>query len=674
MATNNLTYKILLQMQDQATGAVRVVERELGQLGMTANQVQEAVNRMANDITSGMSRAANGAGNAAGGMANGAAGAATRFNGLAMSVQQVAREMPSLAISMNTFFLAISNNLPIMADQIKIARQENAVLVASGQKAIPVWKQVAGAFFSWQTAMVAGVTVLSLYGTKMASAIGDMIGLTNATNGARLAEEQLDSVRKKGVQSAQEEIARLNLLYRASTDVTRSMDDRMKAASALQSQWPDTFKNLSQESILVGNASYAYGRLKDSLIAVATAKAALDKITENASKRIDLEAQRDQLTERIRAAQQLESEYAKGGQAGGASMYAQASIQAARYRMQLENVEKQIQAIDTANGKLEHSIDIGSYADSIGKSNASVSVRSVVKSDNTDLSTLGGIENRIRSLKEAQLSASSEQAVALEKEILLWQNKLDLMRAAIGMAARENPVNPYLSPTGTAQLTTQNRMSDKYGVLVPIRIDDKQLKQMNQWGEAKLRVFQNKDAFRPFAEGIGAMASAMSGFTSVVGEAAGAWISWGSNLLSVVSQAVPAIAAMMGMTAADTVTTKVNTNAHFANAVSKTLSANAGMGPFGWIAGIAAVASVIAAMLSVPKLAGGTVASAPMLAMIGEYPGAGSNPEIVAPSSMIRKIIREEGTAMGGEVKFRIEGDALVGILSKTTRKLERTR
>lgn len=672
MATNNLTYKILLQMQDQATGTVRVVERELGQLGLTARQVQDAVNRMANDITSGMSRAANGAGNAAGGMANGAAGATAKFNGLAMSVQQMAREMPSLAISINTFFLAISNNLPIMADQIKLARQENAALIASGQKAVPVWKQVAGAFFSWQTAMVAGVTVLSLYGTKMASAIGDMVGLTNATNGARLAEEQLDTARNQGVQSAQQEVSKLDLLYRAATDLTRSMEDRKKAAAALQSQWPDTFKSLSQESILVGNASDAYGKLKESLVAVATAKAALDKITENASKRIDLEAQRDQLTERIRAAQQLENKYAKGGQVGGSSMYAQASIQAARYRMQLESVEKQIQAIDTANQKLEQSIDMGSYTGSLHATSASA--RSGGKQDNRDLSTLGGIENRIRSLKDAQLSASSEQAVALEKEILLWEKKLDLMRAAIGMAARENPGTPYLSSDGTAQLTTQNRVSDKDGVLIPIRIDDKQLKKMNQWGEAKLRVFQNKDAFRPFTEGIGSMASAMSGFSSVVGEAAGAWISWGSNLLSVVSQAVPAIAAMMGMTAADTAATQVNTNAHFANAVSKTLSSNAGMGPFGWIAGIAAVAAVIAAMLSVPKLAGGTVASAPMLAMIGEYPGAGSNPEIVAPSSMIRKIIREEGTAMGGEVRFRIEGDALVGILSKKTRKRERTR
>lgn len=90
------------------------------------------------------------------------------FGMLQMSVQQVARELPSLAINLNTFFLAISNNLPMLADQIKIARDEYKALKQEGQAAVPVWKQIGKSLFSWQMILVGAVTALSLYGKEIA--------------------------------------------------------------------------------------------------------------------------------------------------------------------------------------------------------------------------------------------------------------------------------------------------------------------------------------------------------------------------------------------------------------------------------------------------------------------------------------------------------------------------
>lgn len=92
---------------------------------------------------------------------------ASAWNGLGMSVQQLARELPSLSMGFNTFFLAISNNLPILADEIKRARIEFQAMKAAGEKATPVWKQLAGAIFNWQTALVVGITVLSMYGKEI---------------------------------------------------------------------------------------------------------------------------------------------------------------------------------------------------------------------------------------------------------------------------------------------------------------------------------------------------------------------------------------------------------------------------------------------------------------------------------------------------------------------------
>lgn len=89
------------------------------------------------------------------------------YSGLGFQIQQVARELPSLAISPQMFILAISNNVPMLADEIKRARVENEALIASGQKGVPVWKQVLSSIFSWQTALVLGITLLTVYSKEV---------------------------------------------------------------------------------------------------------------------------------------------------------------------------------------------------------------------------------------------------------------------------------------------------------------------------------------------------------------------------------------------------------------------------------------------------------------------------------------------------------------------------
>lgn len=101
-------------------------------------------------------------------MPKGLPNATRQFNGLHMSIQQIAREMPSLAMGPQMFFLAISNNLPILADNIALARKEYDALIASGQKGVPVWKQIVKSLFSWQTALTTGIMLLVMYGKDIA--------------------------------------------------------------------------------------------------------------------------------------------------------------------------------------------------------------------------------------------------------------------------------------------------------------------------------------------------------------------------------------------------------------------------------------------------------------------------------------------------------------------------
>ena len=92
---------------------------------------------------------------------------ASGWNGLNVSIQQMVRELPSLSMGFNTFFLAISNNLPIFVDELKKASAEVAAMKAKGEKATPVWKQLIGGFLNWQTALIVGITLLTQYGDKI---------------------------------------------------------------------------------------------------------------------------------------------------------------------------------------------------------------------------------------------------------------------------------------------------------------------------------------------------------------------------------------------------------------------------------------------------------------------------------------------------------------------------
>lgn len=103
-----------------------------------------------------------------------AAAARPHWNGLGNSINQLTRELPAFTYSAQTGFLALSNNIPILADQVGMLRRQNADLVASGQKGIPIWKQLAKGLFSWNTALSLGVTLITIYGDKIFKFIGNL--------------------------------------------------------------------------------------------------------------------------------------------------------------------------------------------------------------------------------------------------------------------------------------------------------------------------------------------------------------------------------------------------------------------------------------------------------------------------------------------------------------------
>lgn len=217
----------------------------------------------------------------------GATQAGRQYNGLHMSVQQIARELPAATMGLNMFFLAISNNLPVLTDEIKRAKAANEELKASGQSTVPVWRQLISSIFSWQTALMVAITVLSMYGKDIVSWVGSLFKSKDALEETRREQEKLNKSMADARTSAAKETAGLRVLYAMTQNANASMRDRTAAVKELQSQYPAYFGSLSQEAILAGNASAAYRQLTQDIMSAAYARAYQERLEDLASKNVD---------------------------------------------------------------------------------------------------------------------------------------------------------------------------------------------------------------------------------------------------------------------------------------------------------------------------------------------------------------------------------------------------
>jgi len=165
-----------------------------------------------------------------------------KFNMLNMQIQQVARELPSLAMGPQMFFLAISNNLPMLTDEITKAKNEYNALTAAGQKATPVWKQVVSGVLSWQTALVVGITLLVTYGKEVGNWMKSLAGAKKMI--ADTVETNADFNKAMA-----ETGAKLIASYRE-----------------LQQKWKDLEGDLSKQKQFIGENQDAFKKLEVSVL------------------------------------------------------------------------------------------------------------------------------------------------------------------------------------------------------------------------------------------------------------------------------------------------------------------------------------------------------------------------------------------------------------------------
>ena len=286
--------------------------------------------------------------------------------GLNLAMMQVVRELPSLTMGADMFFLAISNNLPILADNIQLVREQNAKMLAETGKAPKLITQVVKSLFSWNSLMSVAITLLTLFGGKIIDWVSGLFKAKEETDAAAKAQEELNKAMQDMAQAEVKATASAKTYYSIATDVTRSMEDRLGAAQKLIREYPQYLSDFSEEEIIAGKAADAYGRLSLSIQEAARAKAAMQKITENYSKILDLQMQ---LEERTAEHQKKNDRYNAdikaysnwGGQNDALALaYKNLKKESESYREEVKNINAQIAALEESNKSLQGEISLTS--------------------------------------------------------------------------------------------------------------------------------------------------------------------------------------------------------------------------------------------------------------------------------------------------------------------------
>ena len=669
----------------------------------------------------------------------------------AFAFGQVIRDAGFFSQSFGLGLLAISNNIPILIDQL---------VLLSG--------------------VSAGVgTALSLIGSIITAGLTVWAYSSNAVDKNK---QSIDEWRRslddsteaqlKGRQAALDEVVSLDVLYKATTDVSNSYKTRVQAAKLLQEQYPTTLGNLSQEAIMAGKAASAYNALRDSIIDAAMAEAAKDKIVENATRILDNNTKISQtqiaLQKKKLALLQEELKYNKEFEAAAKSMAATAGKEGvdpfAAANRSLANqaaLKKEIAALEkvianattdttilnerntSLTGEIAKNTDayVARLSDGGAKSGLSnveeilKKLKDTVTALNLDptLSQLDKIKGKIDAYQSAlksliaegldpnskavknittELSALSDQYKNLlsDQEILKKQNQYleDTDKILASLAGKKVDIYSGVDTKKSSQLKQDiEATSDALNKLQALAAANPNLTGLNGINEQITALKSNLSGLKnsyadavnteeaekklvAFATGVAnifesglvqGISSTMQGIGEAIASGGNVASAAGNALLTTLGNVLAqlgelAIGVGIGITAIKKALQSLNpfvaiaagvallTLAGFVKGKAKSLGGGGSGGGGDQKAPDTNFGSVRA-------FASGGIISGPTNALMGEYPGAKSNPEVVAPLDKLQGIIAGSvggGGNMGGSLETRISGNDLVILMDRASK------
>lgn len=420
---------------------------------------------------------------------------ASGWNGLSFSVQQIARELPALSVNANTFFLAISNNLPMFVDELKKARIEYELAKKSNQTAIPVFKQVLSSLLNWQTALVVGITLLSSYGGEITKWVGSLFDARKEIDYLKQLQEDLNKAQKEGVKNAQDEAVKLDILYRAAVNLNKPMGERKKAVEELKKQYPSYFKNISDENILAGKAADSYQRLSNAILASAKARAVQDRLVEQAKQKLDLEEKLADLESKREKAEarkrREEATLAKIPTSAGEGYDFQARL-VSKAQSKVESLDKEIGSllnqlyqVDKASRDMANSINIG---------DVTFNPHSADKASDDLAQYIENLRNKMADLSVSLIKDEHERNLAaIEKEYK------DQIAAVKGYSEEENKLREMLGQERMQKIAKEN---EEYAKKLA-EAEKKRIEEKKKYTDEMLRLEEEQSSLRIAATSTG---------------------------------------------------------------------------------------------------------------------------------------------------------------------------
>lgn len=344
----------------------------------------------------------------------------------------------------------------------------------------------------------------------------------------------------------------------------------------------------------------------------------------------------------------------------------------------------------------------------IDKSSSGGSRESNLPILNKEAHTLKEINNNVDYYKLQLDEATEETAVGINQQIAYWEKLGESIRKAgttgNNSDSDETPVTTPMSVKADAsslgdikqnitvlqQLLDGATVDTASGINSQIQYWQDLASQIESVGKTTQKTVAEIDKVGNSTQSLGGLSSIMQSIASTTNESAASWLNWGAQVFQAIAQAIQPIANYIAMltakAAAETIdmvstaanstvqvaASNANAQASFAEANANAAAAATGAAksvagiPFaGPVLAVAAIASVIAAMTKIPKFADGGIAYGPTLGIFGEYAGAKSNPEVVAPLDRLRTLIGGDGNGGIGRVEFEIKGRTLFGVLER---------
>lgn len=544
----------------------------------------------------------------------------------------------------------MGGNFVKLSKGVKAAWIELRVLSATVLSALKSMTLLQGVM----TAGAMGAGALAVWGIVKA-----VESFNSATSEAAERTRMLNGIRTEAAGKVAEEKTQIDLLVGAARNERLSLEERRTAIGKLNSIIPDYNAQLDQTG-----KKYTEN------------KAALDDYLKSLQRQYELEGAKGMLADLGRqkaearlardAAQKAHAEakerYEKtyGGTKGPAAIAAMGpGMSDVRHAegVKVDDAWREVVATTrTLNGLIEKSNAVmRSYGPGLQAQAAASAAKETPEATATGG---GGAAPKVTpdvELPEGSIADLRQQISDIEARIKLTVDP----KAAGGLTQRKEEIEKRL---GTLEWRIrmeaddwQAELPDIAPVELPVAVDTSDIADQLRRLPGSVR--------RTAAEAQPLLASMTSAFGSLGGamqSMGNSWAGFAGNVLQGIAQILPQLASLIG--------------GNFAAAMATgTLEAT----KVGFPANIAAIASIIATitsvMASVPKFAEGGIAYGTTLGVFGEYSGARTNPEVVAPLDRLRSLIG--GTGGGGmEVAdVRIDGTKLHLLLRKTNRLRSRT-